>query len=592
MLQCGIPRQRSCCWGTRSNIIRYPIWVSEADILKGMTDAVSNQVDEQVIPEVVADILTARGMTPEQMGVFLYPDYERDLHDPMLMSDMGLAVERIMAGAGRKERVVIYGDYDIDGITASAVLMEGLAPLGLEISSYIPDRFEEGYGINQAALERLQLEGAQLVISVDCGITSASEARWAREHGLDLILTDHHAVPEELPEAIAVIDPKRPGDLYPFKELAGVGVAFKLVQALQRAGGVPEAGQEKWLLDLVAMGTICDVVPLVGENRALASYGLKVLRRTRRSGLRALARVGGVEIGRVSAHEVGYVLGPRMNAAGRLEHAARSLELVMSDDPDRAREIAGELEELNRQRRADQAAILAMADVMAAEYQDDPVLVLAHPDWSHGVVGIVASKLAEKWQRPVLLAQVIDDKVKGSARSVPGYNMVEALRSQAPLLSRFGGHYFAAGYTIDAAKLDELRRGLNDYYLETMPVGAVDDELTIPDIALGNLARVDEAWLEQLAVLEPYGNSNPRPVVGLTGLVVTAVRRVGTDSQHLSVKMRDGEGNSLGAIGFGMAQGYPELHEGQIVTVTGSLNTNEFQGKTSVQLVLLNIIHE
>ena len=332
-----------------------------------MTHTVTSRAEEQKVSEIVAEILTARGMTPEQMGVFLFPDYERDLHDPMLLTDMDRAVERILAAAASKERVVIYGDYDIDGITASAVMMEGLTALGLEVSSYIPDRFEEGYGINQAALERLQLEGAQLVISVDCGITSTSEARWAKESGLDLIITDHHSVPEEIPEAIAVINPKRPGDLYPFKDLAGVGVAFKLVQALQRAAGTPEAGQEKWLLDLVAMGTICDVVPLVGENRALASYGLKVLRRTRRVGLRALAEVGGVEMGQLSAHEVGFVLGPRMNAAGRLEHAARSLELVMTADAGRAREIASELEELNRQRRADQAAILEMANEMAEE---------------------------------------------------------------------------------------------------------------------------------------------------------------------------------------------------------------------------------
>jgi len=556
-----------------------------------MTDAVKS-VGELEIPEIVADILAARGMTPEQMGVFLYPDYVRDLYDPRLLTDMDKAVERIMAGAARKERVVIYGDYDIDGITASAVLMEGLAPLGLELSSYIPDRFEEGYGINQAALEQLQLEGAQLVISVDCGITSASEARWAKEHGLDLIITDHHAVPEMIPEAIAVIDPKRPGDAYPFKDLAGVGVAFKLVQAVQRAGGGPEAGQEKWLLDLVALGTICDVVPLVGENRVLASYGLRVLRRTRRVGLRALAEVGGVEGSRVSAHEVGYVLGPRMNAAGRLEHAARSLELVMTDDADRAREIAGELDELNRQRRADQAAILAQANEMATQYLDDPVLVLAHPEWSHGVVGIVASSLAEKWQRPVLLAQVLGDKVKGSARSVPGYNMVEALRGSAPLLDRFGGHYYAAGYTLDAARLDELRQGLNAYYLETMSPDAGDDEAVTPDIAWSDLAKVDTGLLDELAALEPYGNSNPRPVVGLTGLTVTAVRRVGVDAKHLSLKLSDGEGKNLGAIGFGLAERYEGLHEGQTVSVAGSLNNNEFQGKVSVQMVLLGITHE
>jgi len=544
------------------------------------------------IPEFIAELLAARGMTPAEMGVFLYPDYARDVHDPNLLLDMGVAVERILAAAARAERVVVYGDYDIDGITASAVLMEGLAALGLEVSSYIPDRFEEGYGINQAALERLQLEGAQLVISVDCGITSVAEAAWAREHGLDLIITDHHAVPAVLPEALAVINPKRLGDPYPCKDLAGVGVAFKLVQALQAAAGKPERGQEKWLLDLVAMGTICDVVPLVGENRALASFGLRVLRRTRRVGLRALAEVAGVDIARITAHEVGFGLGPRMNAAGRLEHAAGSLELVMTDDPARAVELAAELEALNQRRRSDQAAILAQAEAMAADHADDRVLVLAHSDWSHGVVGIVASKLAEKWQRPVLLAQVLGESVKGSARSVAAFNMVEALRSQESLLSKFGGHFFAAGYTLPAGNLEALRRGLGEYYDRTMagePTGV--HELT-PEVRWGDLARVNAQLLEWLDLLEPHGNSNPRPLVGIDGLRLQSLKRVGSDRRHLSLRVGDAAGASLGAIGFGLVERYPELREGGRVNLMGTLNNNEFQGKRSIQMVLSEIVYE
>lgn len=548
--------------------------------------------DGPAIPEIVAQILAARGMAPAEMGAFLYPDYERDVGDPLLMTDMSAAVARIVLAVERAERVVVYGDYDIDGITASAVLIEALRLLGLETTSYIPDRFEEGYGINQAALERLQAEGAQLVISVDCGITSVGEAVWAREHGLDLIITDHHAVGAEIPEAVAVLNPKRPGDLYPTKDLAGVGVAFKLVQALQRATGQPGPGQEKWLLDLVAMGTVCDVVPLVGENRVLATYGLRVLRRTRRVGLQALARVGGVNIANLSAHEVGFVLGPRMNAAGRLEHAARSLELVMTDDAARANEIAEELEELNRQRRADQAAIFVEADARAAERPDDAVLVLADPGWSHGVVGIVASKLAEKWQRPVLLAQVLGESVKGSARSVAGFNMVEALRSQEQLLGKFGGHYFAAGYTLPLERLDDLRRGLNEYYGQTMAgetaaAPAVDAEITWLD-----LAKVDSELLEVLELLEPHGNANPKPVVSLQGLNVTAARAVGNDGKHLSLRVRDSGGRWLGLIGFGLAERYNGIEPGRTVSVRGSLNKNEFQGKTSVQMVLSELSYE
>ena len=543
------------------------------------------------IPHIVANILSARGMTAAEMAVFVYPDYLRDLHNPMLLTDMELAVVRIERAARLNEQVVIYGDYDIDGITASAVMIEGLAPLGITAISYIPDRFEEGYGINRGALELLQSRGAQLVISVDCGITSIDEARWAKAHGLDLIITDHHAVPAVLPEAIAVINPHRAGERYPFKDLAGVGVAFKVVQALQQRLGIPSEGQEKWLLDLVAMGTICDVVPLVGENRVLATYGLKVLRQTRRIGMRALCEVGQVDISKLSAYDVGFVLGPRMNAAGRLEHAARSVELVLTHSTDTAQAIAGELEELNRQRRADQATILAEADEMASSYADDSVLLLAHSDWSHGVVGIVASKLAEKWQKPVLLAQVLGDRVKGSARSVPGFNMVEALRSQAHLLEKFGGHFFAAGYTLPVSRMGELRLGLNDYYRATMLAQSAT-AASKPDISLADMEQVDAALMDSLVLLEPHGNANPRPLVLLSDLRVLNVRRVGADKKHLSLKLIDAMRRPLSAIGFNLAERYAGLAEGAIIRVAGTLSNNEYQGKTSIQMILSDISYE
>ena len=544
------------------------------------------------IPDIAAEILAARGLTPDEIEKFLYPDYAADLHDPFLLSDMSIAVERITLAVGRRERVVVYGDYDIDGITASAVLIEALTALGLEVTSYIPDRFEEGYGINLTALESLKIQGAQLVISVDCGITSVDEAEWAKSHGLDLIITDHHSPAPQLPGALAVINPKREGDAYPFKDLAGVGVAFKLVQALQISLGIPAAGQEKWMLDLVALGTICDVVPLVGENRALASFGLKVLQRTRRLGLRALAGVGKVEIEDITAYEVGFVLGPRMNAAGRLEHASRSLELVLTKDPQRAEIIATELEELNRQRRSDQETILLQANEMAQEFADDNVLVLAHPDWSHGVVGIVASKLAEKWRRPVLLAQVLDVHIKGSARSVAGFNMVEALRSQAHLLSKFGGHYFAAGYSFAPENLSALRHGLNNYFAANMVTGREEPTQKPAEICWNNCEKIDPVLMEGLQLLEPHGNSNPRPVVCLEGLKVERVRRVGNNSQHLSLKLVDNLSRPIGAIGFGLAERYPDITEGVLITAQGTLTKNKFQGRTNIQMVLSDITHE
>ena len=371
------------------------------------------------IPRIIQEILARRGMEPDDMASFVFPDYDNGVHDPFLMTGMEAAVKRLVAARDQGDDVVVYGDYDIDGITASAVMLEVLEANDIAARSYIPDRFEEGYGLNEEALAQIAASGVRLVVTVDCGITSVHEAAWAREHGLDLIITDHHSVGAEIPEAVAVINPKQPGDVYPFKDLAGVGVAFKLATALTARTGKPAAGQEKWWLDLVALGTVCDVVPLVGENRILASFGLRVLRQTRRKGLIALAESAGIHVSDVGSYHLGYVLGPRMNAAGRLDHAGRSLELVRTADAARGAEIASELDTLNKQRRTEQDRIFTEAREMAGGMSDDPVLVLADAGWSHGVVGIVASKLVEEFGKPVLVGQMLADNIKGSAEVCP-----------------------------------------------------------------------------------------------------------------------------------------------------------------------------
>jgi single-stranded-DNA-specific exonuclease len=544
-----------------------------------------------VVPATIVKILAGRGMAPEDMAAFVFPHYDQGLHNPYDLLDMEKAVARLIAARDGGERVVVYGDYDIDGITASGVMLEALAANGIEATSYIPDRFEEGYGINQDALEKLKAAGSTLVVSVDCGITSVAEADWARSHGLDLIITDHHSVPEVIPEAVAVINPKRPGDLYPCKDLAGVGVAFKLAQALQTATGRPAAGQEKWWLDLVALGTVCDVVSLTGENRVLVSFGLRVLRRTKRVGLRSLAQVGGVDIARIKAHDLGYVLGPRMNAAGRLEHAAQSLELVMTQDGERAAHIASDLDLLNRQRRADQDRIFAAADEMAAQYAEDPVLVVADPGWSHGVVGIVASKLAEKWDKPVLVAQIIGDSIKGSARSRGAYNMVEALRANAPLLTKFGGHFFAAGYTLPVERLSDLRKGLCDYHRTSGAATASPPEEPA-ELRLDSLGEANWQLLSDLELLEPFGAGNRQPDLELVGVAVHGVSRIGSEGRHLRLRLSDQTGASVAGIAFGLGPLHANLKDGQIVNVRGQLNNNEYQGRSSLQLVIGKIAYE
>ena len=522
---------------------------------------------------------------------FLYPDYDEHLHDPFSMTDMRLCVDRILLAAKRGERVVIYGDYDIDGITASAVMIEGLAWHGITATSYIPDRFEEGYGINLDALRALKDDGVDLVLSVDCGITSVDEANWARDNGLDLIITDHHAVPTELPHALAVVNPKRPGDIYPFKDLCGAGVAFKVIQALQQSTGIPKAGQEKWLLDLVALGTVCDIVTLVDENRVLVSYGLRVMRRTRRSGLRALANVGGIDIASITSQHLGFVLGPRMNAAGRLEHAARSLELVVTQDAVRAAQIAQELDVLNSERRATQASVFKEADAMAERYAADPVLLLPDPGWSHGIVGIVASKLVEKWHKPVLVAQIMEGTTKGSARSLGSFNMIDALRANAGLLTKFGGHFFAAGYTLQTKDIQAFRDGLNGYYASSGADTSVVSEL-LPDADMVGATEADWQLLEHFGLLEPFGAANPEPVLAVKGLTAIDVRKIGKEATHLKLSLRDDSGQILAAVGFGLCAKYPDLKPGQRLTALGRLNKNEWQGRASLQLVIAELRYE
>lgn len=537
---------------------------------------------------LVFQILRKRGLSDAEMEKFLYPDYNRDTHDPYLMTDMALAVDRIVLAAERGEKVAIYGDYDIDGITASAILAEGLAAQGIVARSYIPDRFEEGYGINQEALEYLKNDGINLVVSVDCGITSIKEATWARENKLDLIITDHHSVPAVIPDAIAVVNPHRPNDKYPFKDLCGAGVAFKLVQAIQQRTGKPAVGQEKWLLDLVALGTVCDVVPLVGENRVFVKYGLQVMRMTRRVGLRALAGVGEIDISDIGSRHLGFVLGPRLNAAGRLEHASRSLDLLQTLSSQEASRIAEELNILNFQRRTDQDMIVKQALIQAENFNEDPLLVLADPKWSHGVVGIAASKLSERLNKPTIIAQTMDGITKGSARSRNDFNMIEALRSCSDLLTKFGGHFYAAGFTLSSDKLDEFRVRLNKHYREVYGANA-QRSVAESDVEVENLNNIDWQLLDDLSLLEPFGANNAEPLLGIKASV-KQLRVIGKDSSHLKLVFGDESGNDLQAIGFGLAERFGTTKIGQNVAVIGSLNKNEFQGRSSLQLNVQEII--
>lgn len=541
------------------------------------------------MPDIVEKILKNRGYKDKKSREkFLSPDYSSHTHDPVFLPGMDLATERVKQAIDKGERIVIYGDYDIDGLSATALLVDGLGGMGAQVEAYIPDRFDEGYGINTAALKKLQTQGAQLIITVDCGSVSHEPIEWAEQAGLDVIVTDHHEVLSSaaggLPPAVAVINPKRPDSGYPFNDLAGVGVAFKLIQALQSEYGLLPQGQEKWLLDLVALGTVCDVVDLVGENRVFVYYGLRVFARTRRVGLRALAEVAGVDIAHVDTYHFGFMLGPRLNAAGRLEHAKKSLELLVSEDEASAKDAAGHLDELNTDRRSQQANILSEATQQAESYSDDPVLVLSHPEWNHGIVGIVASKLVEQFHKPAIVLQETGGLAKGSARSLGGFNMVAGMRAADEVLDKYGGHHVAAGCTLKKTNVGRLRELINSYYNEQQ-FGDLY-ELPRPDVQLDDFSDINMDAYEQLQQLAPFGKGNEKPLFYMPSTHVQQARRVGDKQQHLKLQLSDGS-NTFDAIAFGKG-GY-DLSVNDAVGVWFELGQNNYNGQCKLQLLVKDL---
>lgn len=532
-------------------------------------------------------LLRQRGVTTKQEAEFFTPSYEHSLHDPMLLGGVEIAVARIDHALSAGQRIAVYGDYDIDGITATALLCDVLRQLGAQVEPYIPDRFEEGYGLNIEALKKLKDSGVDLVISVDCGITAASEVAQAKDFGLDLIVTDHHTVPEVTPDAaIACINPRLPNDTYPYKDLAGAGVAFKLASALARIHpDTIKPGHEKWLLDLVALGTVCDVVPLVGENRALVQFGLTVLRKSPRMGVKALAEVSGSELNSVTASDLGFRLGPRLNAAGRLEHASKALELLMTTDTTRAKELADMLNTLNRERQDDTLRVFAEAMSQAEQYPDDDILVLSDPSWSHGIVGLVASRVSEARHKPTIILQELNEKTKGSARSVGAFNIIEAVTASGELLERFGGHAFAAGMTLKTSNIAQFRTRINQYARKHLQDLGGDKELIIscrvaPDLlSLGTYAR--------LSGLEPFGNGNSQPVF-VSQLTLTRLRPVGSDLKHFQMTFLAGK-TEVGAIAFGAAGSWPWLKLGTEVEVAYRLGNNLWQGVDRLQLEVADL---
>ena len=533
-------------------------------------------------------ILKARGLEGEARDLFLSPSYDVR-HDPFLLPDMQAAVDRLAAARDKQEKITIYGDYDIDGLTATTVLLDAFESFGFEyVEAFIPNRFVEGYGLTVDAVERIAETGAQLIVTVDCGSLSEKEIIRANELGVGIIVTDHHNVAPVQPPAIAVINPKRPDHSYPFIDLAGVGVAFKLVQALQTClEGLP-VGQEKWLLDLVALGTVCDVVTLVDENRANVYWGLKVLAQTRRPGLKALMAVAAVEPEKVNARSLGFGLGPRMNAAGRLETAQYALDMLRAKDPMIALEKAQQLDALNQSRRSDQDKIFKAAIIQAEQYKDDPVLVVSHPDWNHGIIGIVAAKLLEKYKKPTYVLQEMGEESKGSARSYGDFSAADAIRASDDIITKGGGHKLAAGVTLPTKNIDAFRKRVNEFYRSKDLFNQAALLLPKADVNVADFNEVDEALLKELERLEPCGNGNPEPVFKSEHMLVINQRRMGADAQHIKLTLQDNNKKAMEFLAFNAPESF-FVEPGEYVTIWFQPSVNEWQGRRTVEGRLLHL---
>jgi len=529
---------------------------------------------------LTAMVLSARGiMNPKQAQAYLGCD--APLHDPFLMKDMDLAAGRVGLAMARGEKIAIFGDYDVDGITATCLLTSFLRRHGADVVSYIPGRLEEGYGLNPIAIHQLHEEGVNLIVTVDCGITAVEEARLCRELGMDLVITDHHECKEILPEAVAVVDPHRPDGGYPHKNLSGVGVAFKLAAAL--SGDQEEVLAE--YADMVCLGTVADVMLLQGENRVFVDRGLQSLRRTARPGVAALMQEAGCTPENITASSIGFMLAPRINAAGRMGKIDLAVDLFLTDDPVRGTQLAKALCDLNRQRQAVESEIYDQAISMLPQGRTPEAIVLAEETWHQGVVGIVASRIAEEYCCPTFLICLDGDHGKASSRSFGGFNLFSTLRELSELLESYGGHELAAGFTISRSQIPAFRSRIcqiaSTYYSDDTPRTVLDIDCSIQPELL-TLSGIDS-----LSVLEPCGNGCPKPVLMMKNLTVDRINPVG-GGRHMRLRLRSGR-YLLNAIYFSATAESASIRLGDVVDVAFNPQVNEFRGERNVQMNVIDI---
>lgn len=560
-------------------------WVPPPPVAVGEVTRLRESVG---LPTEVCELLVRRGRgEPDAARAFLRPSFA-SLHSPDLLPDMEAALDRVERAVARAEPILVHGDYDADGVCSAALLTRGLQELGARIEPFVPHRLRDGYDLGEGGLARAREVGAGLVLTADCGVSAVEAVETAGRMGLDVVITDHHRPPPRLPAAVAVVDPAREEAGYPFPGLAGVGVAFKLLAALYARRGI-EAERLNRHLDLVALGTVADLVPLVGENRILVRAGLGALARTRKPGLRALASVAGVDLeGPLGASDIGYRLGPRLNAAGRVGASETALRILLTDEPREAERLAEALELRNRERRQEDRRVRSEAEAQLALRYDperDRSVLLWGEDWHPGVIGIAASHLVERIHRPVILVSLRDEPGRGSGRSIPGFHLHRALEGCADLLERFGGHRMAAGLEVRRDRLEALARRFEEEAARSLDPDALRPELHL-DLSL-SLGAVGDDLFHGLEYLAPFGTDNPRPVLHVRGVRFEAPAAVGSRRDHLKAVLVSDDGSRLEAIGFGLGHRLSEAASSTL-EVAFELARDRFRGRDRLQARLLD----
>ena len=545
-----------------------------------------NKVNELVnkfgISGILSRILVNKNITQkDEIDLFMNPT-RKDFHNPFLMPDMEIIVDRVLQAIEQKEKIMIYGDYDADGITSITVLKSFLEERGLEVASYIPNRLDEGYGLNKTALKKIYDDGYRLIITVDCGISGIDEVDYANSLGMEVLITDHHEPAETLPKAVAVVDAKRKDNKYPFNQLAGVGVVFKLIQAISIKLDLEEKEYLKYL-DIVCIGTISDIVPLIDENRVIAKLGLKLIAQTKNIGLKALLEVIGFK--NIDSTTISFGVAPRINACGRMGDEQVALDLFLEKDYDKAKELAIKLNEYNIERQTIEKSIFDEAtEKIEKNEKDKACIIVGSEGWHHGIIGIVASKVTEMYFKPSILICFEGNDGKGSGRSIPGFDLHDALTECSDYLEKFGGHSMAVGVTVSRDKFELFKNKFEEYAKshdidKIIPVINIDSELSLKDIDIDSV--------KSLQKLEPYGEANKMPVFMIRNLKINSIRAL-SEGKHLKLTLKD-DGYMINAIGFNMGNLSNEYLIDDKVDVIGNLDINSFNGNESIQLILKDI---